>query len=95
VTMPIMKCQILPRSGLSIEQECLGKSIFGMWENLWSAPVAQLKEISQDYPRLEKQDKLDESDEVEPNPSTVRLPRKSHVSGSRIYGAGGFFVVSC
>ena len=28
----------------------------------------------------------------EPNPSTVRLPRKPHVSGSRIYGAGGFFV---
>ncbi len=27
----------------------------------------------------------------EPNLSTVRLPRKSHVSGSRIYGAGGFF----
>ena len=28
----------------------------------------------------------------EPNPSTMRLPHKSHVSGSRIYGAGGFFV---
>src|SRR6267143_5975622 len=26
----------------------LGEKYFRMWENLWSAPVAQLKEISQD-----------------------------------------------